>query len=202
MERHENRELIRRAREGDAAAMERLVELHADRLRRFIREELGERLRRRMESRDVMQQVCLDALRGLERFTERGPDSFYLWLRAIALNRIRDEDRRAFQAKKRAGEVRSADLPAGEGAMAGLLERVSGSVTTPSRAADRAERLRLLEEALQRLLPDHREVLRHRYLLQRSVAETARAMGRSEQAVRSLCVRALLRLRELLADKV
>ena len=199
----ETGELIQRARQGDEAAMERLVALHADRLKRFIREELGDRLRRRMESRDVMQQVCLDAIRGLDRFTDRGPDSFYAWLRTIALNRIRDEDRKAFQTKKRAGagEMRSADL-ARDGSMAGLLDRLSGSFTTPSRAADRADRVRLLEAALARLAPDRREVIRLRYLQQRSVAETAGIMGRSEQAVRSLCVRALIHLRELLADKL
>ena len=192
--------LIERARGGDEAALNELLKAHTERLLESIRAELGERLRQRLESQDVMQQVYMDALSNIDRFVDRGRDSFFAWLRRIAVNRICDADRRQFQAIKRRGEVRSSDL--NDESMVRLLDQLAGSVTSPSRCADRAERIGLLQRSLEQLSEDQREVLRLRYLHQLDVAQTAAKMDRSERAVRSLCVRALIRLRELLGDEI
>ncbi len=64
-------ELIDRAREGDEEALSELLREHTERLLGSIRLELGDRLRQRLESQDVMQQVYLDALRDIDRFQER-----------------------------------------------------------------------------------------------------------------------------------
>jgi RNA polymerase sigma-70 factor (ECF subfamily) len=90
--------LIEQARQGDEAALNELLKRHSQRLLESIRGELGERLRQRLESQDVMQQVYLDALDSIDRFVDRGHDSFFAWLKRIALNRICDADRRRFQA--------------------------------------------------------------------------------------------------------
>ena len=148
-----------------------------------------------------MQQVYVDALRDIDQFVDRGQDSFFAWLRRIAINRICDVDRKAFQTIKRAGELREADI-ARDPSMDALLDALGGSVTTPSGAADRADRAALLRGALARLSEDQREVITLRYLNQLNVAETAAKMDRTERAVRSLCVRALIRLRELLGDAI
>ncbi|MEW6071291.1 MAG: sigma-70 family RNA polymerase sigma factor [Planctomycetota bacterium] len=193
--------LIERARGGDEEALGELVRQHSSRLLESVRAELGDRLRQRLESMDVMQQVYLDALRSIESFAGSGRESFFAWLRSIAMNRIVDSDRRAFQTTKRGGEVRAADLASDE-SMARLLDELTGSQTTPSRAADRRDREHLLERALEALPIAQREAIRLRYLHQLPVAETAARMGRSERAVRGLCVRALIRLREILGDAV
>lgn len=181
--------------------MDELVRHYADRLLESVRAELGDRLRQRLESQDVMQQVYLDALKSIEHFTERGRGSFFAWLRRIAVNRIVDADRRAFQTTKRGAEVRAADLGRDE-SMARLLGDLSGSVTSPSMAADFHDRVGLLEDALGKLNEAQREAIQYRYLNHLSVAETASKMGRSERAVRSLCVRALIRMREVLGDAI
>jgi RNA polymerase sigma-70 factor (ECF subfamily) len=193
--------LLARARAGDADAFARLLAKYEQRLLGSIRAELGERLRERLESQDVLQQVYLDALHNLAQFTERGPDSFFAWLRSIALHRICDLDRRYFQSRKRGGEKRLADLYS-EPPMSRLLNTLSPSGASPSAAADVAQREHLLRAALERLSSDQRQVIELRYLQQLNVGETAAKMERSENAVRSLCVRALIRLRELLADAI
>jgi RNA polymerase sigma-70 factor (ECF subfamily) len=193
--------LIAKARRRDEAALGELLDMHADRLLGSVRQELGDRLRRRLESQDIMQQVFVDALRDIEHFEDRGSDSFFAWLRRIALNRICDVDRQAFQAQKRAGEVRNADI-ARDNTLDPLLEALGPSCTTPSMVANQAEQIRMLQAALDELSPDHREVIQLRYLNQLNVAETAAKMDRTERAVRSLCVRALIRLRELLGDAI
>jgi RNA polymerase sigma-70 factor (ECF subfamily) len=194
-------DLIARARQRDEAALTELLQAHAERLLESVRTELGDRLRRRLESQDIMQQVYLDALNSIDQFVDRGHDSFFAWLRRIALNRICDVDRKAFQTVKRGGELRVADLGR-DASLAPLLEALAASGTSPSMAADRTDRQRLLRGALEQLSEDQREVIQLRYLRQLSVAETAAKMDRSERAVRSLCVRALIRLRELLGDAV
>ncbi len=191
--------LIQRAQEGDEDAMGELVRHYSQRLLESVRAELGSRLRQRLESMDVMQQVYLDALKSIEQFAQEGHDSFFAWLRRIAVNRIVDFDRRAFQTTKRGGEVRAADLGHDE-SMARLMGDLSGSVTSPSMAADYQDRVKLLETALAGLPEAQSKAIRLRYMEHLSVAETAERMDRSERAVRSLCVRALIKLRGVLGD--
>ncbi|MEW6250604.1 MAG: RNA polymerase sigma factor [Planctomycetota bacterium] len=193
--------LIARARRHDESALTELLNNHAQRLLDSIRAELGERLRQRLESQDVLQQVYLDALHSIDRFVDRGQDSFFAWLRQIALNRICDADRRAFQTVKRGAEIRAADLGQSR-ALGALFEAVAASCGSPSGVADLAEREGLLRNALEQLSPDQRRAIELRYLHQLSVAEAAVKMDRTEPAVRSLCVRALIRLRELLGDAI
>jgi RNA polymerase sigma-70 factor, ECF subfamily len=191
--------LVARARQRDEAALTELFQGQAQRLLESVRAELGDRLRQRLESQDVMQQVYLDALGAIDQFVDRGHDSFFRWLRGIALNRICDVDRRAFGTRKRGGEVRAGDL-GNDASMIRLLDRLTDSMASPSAVADLDDRIGLLRRALQALSEEQRDVIQFRYLNQLSVSETAVRMNRSERAVRSLCVRALIRLRELLAD--
>ena len=192
-------DLIERARRKDRDALTRLFDACSQRLLDSVRAELGDRLRQRLESRDVMQQVYLDALGRIDQFVERGDDAFFQWLRQIALHRICDVDRKAFKTARRGAEVRAADV-AGRTAMDLLFERVSGSVPSPSAVAVRADAAERLRRALDQLGGDQQVAIRLRYLSQLNVAGTAERMDRSERAVRSLCVRALIRLRELLGE--
>lgn len=199
LDEHTTRELIERSRQGDPDALSELVHSHEKRLLDSVRAELGRRIRQRLESCDIVQQVYLEALRDVHRFCDRGGDSFFHWLRAIAINRIRDADRDAFRTTKRGPELRAADL-GDDASMLDLFEQVRGSLTSPTAAVRRDEQLELLARALARLSEDHREALRLRYLRHLDVPATAARMNRSERAVRSLCVRALIRLREILDD--
>jgi len=97
--------------------------------------------------------------------------------------------------------VRAADLRGGD-SLAGLLDALGGTQATPSRAARSSESERLLRLALAQLGPDQRRAIELRYLHGLSVSDTAARMDRTERAVRSLCVRALIRLREILGDAV
>ncbi len=194
--------LIDRAKEGDETALGELLTAHTQRLLESVRAELGNRLRQRLESQDVMQQVYLDALKNIDQYVDQGRGSFFRWLRRIAVNRICDADRKAFKAVKRKGELRAGDVGKADASVLDFLDHLPGDVTGPVTQADRSDRLRLLQHALEQLSEDHREVLRLRYLRQFSFEQTAMEMDRSERAVRSLCVRAVLRLRELLATAV
>jgi RNA polymerase sigma-70 factor, ECF subfamily len=74
-----------------------------------------------------------------------------------------------------------------------------GSATTPSEAAARAERKAHLQEALEHLSPADREVLALRHFEHLTTAETAQVLGIKEAAAGKRYLRALERLREILA---
>jgi RNA polymerase sigma-70 factor (ECF subfamily) len=73
-----------------------------------------------------------------------------------------------------------------------LADRRTGPVT----AADRNDRLRLLDQALANLSPDHREVVLAMKIEGMSAREVAEKMGRTENAIHLLLGRALRRLAE------
>jgi RNA polymerase sigma-70 factor (ECF subfamily) len=82
---------------------------------------------------------------------------------------------------------------------AALAAQLLGKITSPSEAAVRAERLLRLQEAVNGLDPLDREVLALRHFEQLSRAETARALGVTEAAAAKRYVRALKRLKDVLA---
>jgi RNA polymerase sigma-70 factor (ECF subfamily) len=83
-------ELLRRARGGDAAAMEDLCRLYWPRLRRWATGRIPAGARSSVDTGDVVQDVLLKAMRQLPAFEPRHPWSFQTYLRSAVLNRIRD----------------------------------------------------------------------------------------------------------------
>ena len=75
------------------------------------------------------------------------------------------------------------------------------SLSTPSQHASRREQAVLLAEALRELSDDHREVIVLRHLEALSFPEVAARMGRSEDSVQKLWVRALANLRRSLGGE-
>jgi RNA polymerase sigma-70 factor (ECF subfamily) len=75
-----------------------------------------------------------------------------------------------------------------------------GRETSPTQAAVRAERMLRLQEALNTLDPTDREVLSLRHFEQLNRKETGQVLGIEEGAAAKRYIRALKRLKELLAD--
>ena len=80
-----------------------------------------------------------------------------------------------------------------------LAAQLLGRVSTPSHAAMRAELQIQVQEALNAMEPLDREVLALRHFEQLSNRETAQVLGLSEAAARNRFVRALRRLKDILA---
>lgn len=79
-----DRELVERARAGERAAFDQLVERYQRRLLRLVLR----LLRDQAEAEDVVQETFLKAYRALPRF--RGESAFYTWLYRIAINGARN----------------------------------------------------------------------------------------------------------------
>lgn len=177
---HDTTGLIRGAQGGDRALLEQLFAGHRGRLLAWISVAMPAALARRVPPEDLVQETLLEAARKLGGFEVREGASFYAWLVAIARHKL-SEVQRAERADKRArGEPLDRD-PTGVG-------------TSPSQAAQRADRALLLGKALAELPPAQAQALRLRYLEGHSTSQVALEMGRTELAVKSLVTRAFAEL--------
>jgi RNA polymerase sigma-70 factor (ECF subfamily) len=193
-------DLLRRAAEGDEKSWGALLTRHADRLRRMVAFRLDQRLQGRIDPSDVIQESHLEAWRHLADYLRDPSLPFFLWLRGIVGNKMRELHRHHLGTKMRdAG--REVSLYRGtmpETTSAALAAQLMGHMTRPSEAAVRAEIKVRLQEALNSMDPLDREVLALRHFEQLSPVETAQVLGIKEKAAGMRYVRALKRLKEIL----
>jgi RNA polymerase sigma-70 factor (ECF subfamily) len=198
----ETNRLLRRAADGDQESWGALLTRHADRLRRMVAFRLDQRLQGRIDPSDVIQESYLEASKRLADHLREPALPFFLWLRGIAGNKLRELHRHHLGTQMRdAG--REVSLYRGampETTSAALAARLLGHGTRPSEAAARAEIKVRLQEALNGMDPLDREVLALRHFEQLSPAETARVLGIKEKAAGMRYVRALRRLKDILTS--
>ena len=176
-------QLLARARDGDEAAFEQLVEMHADRVYRALRrfgltpDEAGE----------VAQEVFLRAWRGLGRFEERSRLS--TWLYRIAFN----------EAQRQLGRRRPAPATPDASGTDPLDSVADDPGHEPDMQALDHELGSAVDAALAQLAPDLRAAVILRDLEGLSTEEAARAAGVRPAALKSRLHRGRLALRALLA---
>jgi len=195
--------LLERARQGDKAARDQLLEIHRERLRRMVALRMDRRLCARVDPSDIVQEALTEADLHLRDYLRDRPLPFYLWLRRLAWERIVAMSRHHIQAQKRSiarEEVCSLALP--EESALDLADRLASRGSSPSERLAQKELRDRVQAALLALAEHDREVLVLRYLEQHSTKETAAVLGVSAGGVKSRLMRALMRLRELLDDPV
>src|SRR5438094_10110127 len=93
--------LLAKARQGDHAAVERLLSEHRERVRRMIGLRLDPAIARRVDASDVVQEVLLEASRRLNDYLKDPRMPFHLWLRHLARDHLIDAHRRHGVAQRR-----------------------------------------------------------------------------------------------------
>ena len=83
-------ELLLQVKQGDEAAVNQLMERHREALRQIVRMRLDQKIQRRVDVSDVVQDVLVEANRRLQDYLQNPAMSFRLWLRQIAQDRIID----------------------------------------------------------------------------------------------------------------
>jgi RNA polymerase sigma-70 factor (ECF subfamily) len=195
------RELLGRAADGDPGALAELLTLYRGRLKRMVQLRLNPRLRGRVDDSDIIQEALLEASRRLREYLDGPGMPFFLWLRHLAGQKLIDAHRRHLGTHKRDAAL-EISLHRGAWPVASctsLAEQLLGRLTSPSQAAVKAELRLRVQQALDSLEPLDREVLALRHFEQLSTAETAAALGIGKSAASSRYVRALKRLKDLLA---
>ena len=194
-------ELLERLRGGDRQALTDLFQRYRDRLRRMVELRMDGRLQGRVDASDVLQDAFLDAAARLDSYLKDSGLPAFLWLRLVVGERLAICHRRHLGAKMRnAGqEVSLYRDPLPQATSAALASMLLGRLTSPSHAAVRAELVLQVQEALNALDPLDREVVALRHFEQLSRAETAQVLGISEEAGAKRYIRALKRLKAVLA---
>ena len=189
-------ELIVAARNGDRAALGRLLLSHSESLSRFLAAKMPASLRRHVSAEDILQQTFGVVFHDIRQFELRDDGSFYGWLKTVAEHQLQNKVK-SLGRQKRGGQFRRREVTVGEnGSMRNLLEQLAVDSGRASVDARRNEAIAALNVAIAELTEDYRNVIRLRFLEGHSVEETAQIMGRSPAGVRSLADRAKKQLRE------
>src|SRR3954465_4968513 len=194
--------LINRLRAGDRQALGELFHCYRERLRRMVELRMDSRLRTRLDASDVLQEAYLDLAGDLEAYRADPKLPPLLWMRLHVGRRLAMLHRRHLGAQLRDAGLeislyRDALPQASSAALASML---LGRHTSPTQAAQRAERLLRLQEALNTLHPIDREVLALRHFEQLGRAEAAQVLGVTRETGAKRYFRALKRLKEVLAS--
>jgi RNA polymerase sigma-70 factor (ECF subfamily) len=193
--------LIERLRAGDRQALTDLFQRHRNRLRRLVELRMDARLQGRVDASDVLQDAFLDAAARVDSYIQ-GPNlPAFLWLRLVVGERLAICHRHHLGTKMRdvGQEVSLYRDPLPQATSAALASMLLGHLTSPSHAAIRAEQVLQVQEALNSLDPLDREVVALRHFEQLSRAETAQVLGIGEEAGAKRYIRALKRLKAILA---
>src|SRR5262245_19149644 len=201
-DRREVDELLERARQGDAHALDGIFSRYRDRLKQMVQLRLSGRLQGRVDPSDVLQEAFVDAVRNLPDYLAAPRAPLFLWLRYLVGMRLKALHRHHLGVRQRNAKLEvslyQGPLPAAESAA--LAARLLGNITAPSQAAIRAERILRLQEALNAMDPLDREILSLRHFEDLSRSEAAQELGIAESAAGKRYLRALQRLRKLLDD--
>jgi RNA polymerase sigma-70 factor, ECF subfamily len=197
----ETARLLEQARAGDKEALNRLFARHRARLRRMVDLRLDRRLQARIDASDVIQEAYVEVITRLDEYVNHPSYPLFLWLRLIVGERLLKLHRHHLGTQMRdAGlevSIYRGALP--EASSAALAAQLLGKHTSPTQAAVRAERMMRLQGALNTLDAIDREVLSLRHFEELSLAETALSLGIEESAAAKRYIRALKRLKAILA---
>lgn len=194
-------DLDARLRAGDPAAVGELFTACRDRLKRMVRLRLDRRLQGRLDASDVLQEAFLDVQQKAADFAQKNLPG-YLWLRLVVAERLLILHRHHLGAQMRDAD-REVSLGGGQFPAASthsLANLLLGRLTSPTQAAVRAERQLRLQEALNGMDPMDREILALRHFEELSNADAATVLGLTKTAASNRYIRALKRLKEILAS--
>ncbi|MFJ6195867.1 ECF subfamily RNA polymerase sigma factor, BldN family [Micromonospora sp. NPDC092111] len=176
--------LVERAQAGEAEAFGLIYDRYVDTVFRFVYFRVGNR----QLAEDLTSDTFLRALKRIGSFTWQGRD-LGAWLVTIARNLVADHFKSGrYRLEVTTGDVLDADRedrgPEGS-PEAAVVEHITNVA---------------LLTAVTRLNPEQQECIVLRFLQGFSVAETARAMGKNEGAIKALQYRAVRALARLLPD--
>lgn len=192
--------LIHQIQDGNQMAYDALCKRYMARVFSAVRLRLGSKLRVKLQSCDIVQDVMLEILKGAENFEWHNEGAFLNWVNRAVENKIRDradhwkakkrnQDLELSLEKKRSsGESLPLELPGGD------------SRLTPSVIVAKQEELELLEAAMDVLLDvsedSHRLIIASKIEGQ-TYADIAEAEGKSPDAVRMQINRAQVELAKI-----
>lgn len=186
-------QLLTLAKDGNESALDQLCSIYSERVQWMVRLRMGRELRSKMESMDLVQDVLINALKGLGDFEYKDEGDFVRWLSKIAQNALYDNLDRLHADKRDINK----ELPfGGYGPTTNRFVRNPGpiDITTPSVIMSRREDLDKLSKAIDMLKPEYRELIIQTKIDGLSYSEIGDRLNKSADAVRMLVSRAMASL--------
>ena len=194
-------QLLVGARDGNVSAVNRLLDRHRAAVHRMVRIRLDQKIQRRVDVSDVVQDVMLEANRRLQEYLENPVMAFHLWIRQIARDRIIDAHRRHRVSARRSVDREQVLAAQGEDpASVRLGAELLDPRLTPAAAATQREMARRVEQAIGELGPQDGEIIVMRHYEHLSNQEVAQVLNLTEAAASMRYLRAIRRLRGLLGE--
>lgn len=183
------------AAQGDQDAVTQLLFLHHSRLLGFTIRKIGVDWQGKLDPEDVLQEAYIGVFAGIATFEYRGEDSFYYWVTRIIEHRFLDAVR-ALRRKKRdaAREVALAGGSSASSRHQSMFDRLLPDLTTASRVMRREDAFAAMLTCMAKLPDDYRHVIQRVYLDEATMAEVAKELEKTEDAVRRMAGRAVERL--------
>lgn len=193
--------LVARLRQGDRQVLGELFGLHRERLSRMIRFRIDHRLSARIDPDDVLQEAFLAGSQRIESFLSQPEASLFVWLRLIVMQTLCDVHRHHFGAKMRDARRDVSLEPKGDGNATSicLAVQLAATMTSPSQAVAGIELMSRLETGIATMAEIDQEIIALRHFEDLTNAETAEVLGITPQAASNRYVRAIARLKEILA---
>ncbi len=190
--------LLQRPIEKDQQALADLFARHRERLRKMVRLRLDRRLRGRFDSTTVLQRIYQEVQRRIGEYLAGPPGSFFLWLRQLTGQYIKELHRQYLDDQAGAGQ----EINLARGALpavtpAALAAHLLGD-RHANQATARAALMLRLQEALNGMDSADREVLALCHFEELTEEETASVLGIERSAATLQYLRALKRLKEIL----
>lgn len=189
--------LINKAISGDNdALLEVLLDLKGE-LRRFVSTKLSSSSRIQLQTDDILQETYIKVCQEIGRLKVDKIGDLLAWIKAIALNLIRDAARRQ-AAAKRGGDLVKLELEQArmrDAAFGLAVELSDPGIGTPSTMAAKGEAIDAIRIAVSQLPEDQRFAMQLYCFQNLTLEETAKKMERTTDSVRGLIQRAKKTLR-------
>ena len=187
------------AKQDRDAELGRLLELHRRRLLKMVHLRMDPRLKARLGASDVLQDAYVEINQRVGEYLKDPRMPFFLWVRFITAQRMMALHRKHIGAQKR-DVRRQVELAMPAATTAALVDHLMAQGTTPTQAMHREEMRFRVERGLEQMAEPDREILVLRHFEELSNAEAAQELGIEPPAASKRYVRALRRLREVLAE--
>jgi RNA polymerase sigma-70 factor (ECF subfamily) len=152
-------------------------------------------LRSKVDIEDLLQEIWLEIHRKIALFRGSSEREFLTWARRLIGSILANQVRHYLGTKSRDLRLERALVDELDHSSRALNEGLIASQSSPSQQAVRREQAVLLADALHDLPDDYREVIILRQLEGLTFPDVARRMGRTEDSVKNVWLRALARLR-------
>ena len=196
-------QLVIRIHGGDREAFDLLFMRYYPRIKLLVRMQMLDKLKAQVEPDDVIQEIYMEVYRNFHKFEYSDPDSFFKWVTTVISWKIKDFDKYFFKtAKRQPHETLSLQQKAGGEDTTGfeLGDGVAATQNTPSQIVMEREGYQLLDQALQKLPENFRQVITYRQIMKLTAAETAKEMDMQPNAVNVLFHRAQQKLQSVLRE--